>query len=61
MSIEAVVGSALFGLGWGLGSMCPGPVYVALTVFEFGVHGMWIIGALLGAFVYFATEKVKKQ
>ena len=28
---KLVVGSALFGIGWGLGGFCPGPAFVALA------------------------------
>lgn len=48
-----VIGSAIFGVGWGLGGICPGPGIVALTslntpffVFMGGmVAGMWLFRA----------------
>ena len=39
-----VVGSALFGLGWGLVGYCPGPAVVALGG---GLHGSLVFGASL--------------
>ncbi|MEM7127569.1 MAG: YeeE/YedE family protein [Chloroflexota bacterium] len=46
-----VVGSALFGLGWGIGGYCPGPGITALML------GSWnpvlFVGALVvGSFIY---------
>ena len=30
VDIKLVLGSALFGIGWGLGGVCPGPALVSL-------------------------------
>ena len=30
IDVPLVIGSALFGLGWGIGGFCPGPALVAL-------------------------------
>ena len=32
-------GGALFGIGWGLAGLCPGPAIVALAA---GLEGVWI-------------------
>jgi len=37
LDTELIAGSALFGIGWGLGGLCPGP---ALTVVSTGVPGV---------------------
>jgi uncharacterized membrane protein YedE/YeeE len=44
-----VVGSVLFGMGWGLAGLCPGPAMAALS---FGGPGLWIFMAamLVGMF-----------
>ena len=39
-----IVGSALFGLGWGLVGYCPGPAIVALGG---GLHGSLVFGAAM--------------
>ena len=47
-----LLGGALFGIGWGLGALCPGPAIVALAsgskqVFVFVVAmltGFWLVG-----------------
>jgi hypothetical protein len=34
-----LLGGGLFGIGWGLGGLCPGPAVVALAA---GLEGVWI-------------------
>lgn len=31
VDVKLVIGSALFGIGWGLGGLCPGPALVAVA------------------------------
>ncbi|MFT4791360.1 MAG: putative membrane protein YedE/YeeE [Arcticibacterium sp.] len=48
---SAILGGAIFGLGWALAGACPGPMYVLLGT---GALSMLIViaAALLGTFVY---------
>lgn len=39
---DLIVGSLLFGLGWGLAGLCPGPSMVSLS---YGYAGVWIFVA----------------
>lgn len=41
-----VVGGALFGVGWSITGMCPGPIFVSL-----GEGKLYALGALAGALV----------
>lgn len=44
-----VIGSTLFGVGWGLAGLCPGPAMASLS---FGGAGGWIfLGAMLAGMV----------
>ncbi len=46
-----VIGSALFGLGWGIGGFCPGPAVASLSV---GIPqtALFVVGMLIGMTVY---------
>lgn len=52
--ISYAVGGVVFGLGWGLIGLCPGPVFAlvgtgslgALVVLAGALHGTWLYGAL---------------
>lgn len=53
-----VIGSTLFGIGWGLGGFCPGPGLVALGMGE--VKALVFVAAMLagmGAFELFERRK----
>ena len=49
-----IVGAATFGIGWGLGGLCPGPALAALATGSIPVllfvgamiFGQWLVGAL---------------
>jgi uncharacterized membrane protein YedE/YeeE len=49
IDVRLVVGSAIFGIGWGLGGFCPGPAISSLLVGGTGTYvfvaamiaGMW--------------------
>jgi uncharacterized membrane protein YedE/YeeE len=42
-----VIGSALFGIGWGLGGYCPGPALVATAASHFRGHAAWFTLSML--------------
>lgn len=50
-TVPLVAGSALFGVGWGLGGFCPGPGLVSLPTL--GVEALVFVGTMmLGMFGY---------
>ena len=50
ISKRMVVGSVIFGIGWGLGGLCPGPAIANLSVLKIEV--LWFVPLmLLGMFV----------
>lgn len=56
--IRYIIGGTIFGLGWALIGVCPGPMYI---LFGTGVWSMLIviIAAVLGTFIYgFLREKL---
>ncbi len=65
IDFKLVVGSAIFGLGWGLGGLCPGP---AIIVFFGMTHGLlWIVAFIIGQLsydylqAYFENRRSKKD
>jgi uncharacterized membrane protein YedE/YeeE len=52
---DLLVGAALFGLGWGLSGLCPGPAIVALVARERGelvFVGAMVAGMLLQSWIH---------
>lgn len=45
------LGGIIFGLGWGMGGVCPGPLYILIGS-GYSVFIVFLIAALLGTFVY---------
>ena len=59
-----LTGAVCFGLGWGIGGLCPGPAIMQFSVFTIPVHVIWFgslaIGMLLArGLEYCLTEKNK--
>ncbi|MCT4580027.1 MAG: YeeE/YedE family protein [Flavobacteriales bacterium] len=50
------IGGLIFGLGWGMGGVCPGPLYILLGS-GYSVFIVFLIAALLGTFVYGLLSK----
>lgn len=48
---SALIGGAIFGLGWALCGACPGPMYILLGTGAFSIL-IVILGALAGTFCY---------
>jgi hypothetical protein len=46
LDTRLVAGSALFGVGWGLGGFCPGPALASLAL---GASEAWIFAAAMAA------------
>lgn len=46
-----VIGGGIFGLGWGIAGVCPGPLFALLGA-GVGIIAVMILGALAGTWVY---------
>ena len=44
-------GSACFGLGWGIGGLCPGPALMQIPIFTIDIHLIWFPMFFLGQLV----------
>lgn len=54
-----VIGSVLFGIGWGLAGLCPGPGLVALGMGE--IKALVFVGAMLAGMGIFEWVERRKQ
>ena len=50
IDVKLIGGSVLFGIGWGLGGLCPGPA-VAILSYSFSPAIIFIIAMLIGLFI----------
>ncbi|MGR5176295.1 DUF6691 family protein [Vibrio parahaemolyticus] len=51
IDVQLISGSALFGLGWGIAGICPGPAVSSIANGSFGILGFvltMVIGMLIG-------------
>ena len=48
---KLLLGAMCFGLGWGIGGLCPGPAIVHLAIFTVPVHVIWLGFLLIGMFL----------
>lgn len=54
-----IIGSILFGVGWGLGGFCPGPAMTSLASFE--LRPLIFVGSMiLGMLIFKAVDKKLK-
>jgi len=49
-------GGIIFGLGWGMGGACPGPIFVLIGS-GYSIFIAFILSAMLGTFVYGVLRK----
>lgn len=56
-----VIGSTLFGIGWGLGGFCPGPAITSLASFEVR-PAIFVVSMIVGMYLFgFIDKKLKIQ
>lgn len=48
---KLILGAVCFGLGWGIGGICPGPVFALFSVFQIQIHVIWLGSVIFGMFV----------
>jgi uncharacterized membrane protein YedE/YeeE len=59
IDLRLIVGSAVFGVGWGIGGFCPGPGVVALGMGE--VKALVFVGAMLAGMGVFELLERGRQ
>jgi uncharacterized membrane protein YedE/YeeE len=48
---QLVFGAFCFGLGWGIGGLCPGPFFTLFSIFTVPIQLLWGIGLAIGMLV----------
>ena len=60
ITLRLVMGSALFGGGWGLSGFCPGPAFTSLS--GLGLSAAVFVGTMLvGMATFHAVERLRAQ
>lgn len=54
-----ILGSLLFGAGWGLAGFCPGPAVVSMSSGQIKA-ALFVLFMLMGMFLFEAFEKIQK-
>jgi uncharacterized membrane protein YedE/YeeE len=45
---KLMVGAFSFGLGWGIGGICPGPAIMLFSIFTLQIQVVWFASLILG-------------
>ena len=48
---QLIGGEFCFGVGWGIGGLCPGPFFVLFSVFTVPIQVLWGIGLVVGMII----------
>lgn len=51
IDFRLVFGAFCFGIGWGIGGLCPGPFLVLYAVFSVPIQVLWASGLIVGMFI----------
>ncbi|EGR30816.1 hypothetical protein IMG5_122880 [Ichthyophthirius multifiliis] len=51
IDLKLIMGSFIFGIGWGIGSLCPGPALALFSIFSIQISVVWICFLALGQLI----------
>jgi uncharacterized membrane protein YedE/YeeE len=54
-----IIGAALFGIGWGLAGLCPGPALASLSFS--GQNGFIFVASMLGSIIAFRMMRARRS
>lgn len=59
IDMKLVGGAAIFGIGWGIGGLCPGPAFCLMTEFTLEIGVVFMVLLAIGQVAAtFASEKI---
>jgi len=50
LDFRLIFGAGVFGIGWGIGGLCPGPALTSLTFFDIGIY-IFVISMIMGMLI----------
>lgn len=53
-----IIGATCFGLGWGIGGICPGPAVMLTGVWNIPIHIIWFGCLLIGMLMAYYADKM---
>jgi uncharacterized membrane protein YedE/YeeE len=56
LDFRLIFGAGVFGIGWGIGGLCPGPALTSITFFDIGIY-IFVVSMLFGMLI---TKKIVK-
>ena len=51
IDLPLVLGAFCFGLGWGIGGLCPGPFIVLFPAFTIPIQLIWGVSLIIGMYI----------
>lgn len=57
IDLKLCVGAFCFGLGWGIGGLCPGPAIMQFSVFTLQIQVVWFGCMVLGMYLAKFSDK----
>ena len=62
IDIKLVIGALFFGVGWGIGGICPGPALVMFAVWTVPIHLIWLFCLFIGmGLAHYIVKKLEEK
>jgi len=61
IDLQLVLGALLFGLGWGIAGICPGPFFVLFSISTYPIQILWGMGFVIGMILASQVSKLPSK